>query len=311
MAAPARRSRRRYFGEGFLAAIVIGAVFLGAAIYISRRGSAAVPAQPPAPRSEAVETVSSTPPAPTLTASPVATFTVIPPWSQPANIPAGFDPAVAPTSDPIAHAVNAGEMIFTGPLSHAQQANLYRASLTYVRSNVADSKVEAKEINGVGYGDPNNICGPLAIAILRDGGVIAPEIVPHDFWLLNPPAPTDQRILARAFPVDLFVHTRVSTPLNKMDWTASPLEPGDFLFIWHGSWGNFDHMLVVNRVDAAMRAYAVTNYGTPDGFIIAETLLYDPKDPTAGIFHTWTQARDQILGSTGFGGYELWRLHTP
>jgi hypothetical protein len=26
-----------------------------------------------------------------------------------------------------------------------------------------------------------------------------------------------------------------------------------------------------------------------------------------GLFHIWTQERDQILGSTGFGGYELWR----
>jgi hypothetical protein len=44
--------------------------------------------------------------------------------------------------------------------------------------------------------------------------------------------------------------------------------------------------------------------------MIAETVLYDPNDPTQGIFHTWTQQRDAILGSTGFGGYELWRLRT-
>ena len=87
--------------------------------------------------------------------------------------------------------------------------------------------------------------------------------------------------------------------------------PGDFLFIWHGSWGNFDHMLVVNRVDSQQRAYAVTNYGTEQGYVIAETLLYDPNDPTAGIFHIWTRERDAILGSTGFGGFDLWRRRTP
>jgi hypothetical protein len=41
--------------------------------------------------------------------------------------------------------------------------------------------------------------------------------------------------------------------------------------------------------------------------MIAETMLYDPLDPTGGIFHAWTKDRDQILGSTGFGGFEIWR----
>jgi hypothetical protein len=70
-------------------------------------------------------------------------------------------------------------------------------------------------------------------------------------------------------------------------------------------------MLVVSRVDSDLRAYAVTNFGTPDGYVIAETLLYDPHDPNAGIFHTWTKEKDAVLGSTGFGGYELWRLISP
>jgi hypothetical protein len=104
---------------------------------------------------------------------------------------------------------------------------------------------------------------------------------------------------------------KLTTALNKVDWISSPLQPGDFVFIWHGSGGNFDHMLVVDRVDRDLRAYAVTNYGTPAGYIIAETLLYDPLDAKAGIFHTWTKERDAILGSTGFGGYEIWRAGTP
>ena len=112
------------------------------------------------------------------------------------------------------------------------------------------------------------------------------------------------------------LHREVLAPpdldaLNKIDWRATPLLPGDFLFIWHGSWGNFDHMLVVNRVDSNQRAYAVTNYGAADGYLISEALLYDPADPTLGLFHQWTRQRDQILGSTGFGGYELWRRRSP
>jgi hypothetical protein len=70
-------------------------------------------------------------------------------------------------------------------------------------------------------------------------------------------------------------------------------------------------MLVVNRVDKDLRAYAVTNYGTAEGYVIAEALLYDPADPNAGLFHTWTKERQAILGATGFGGYELWRLKQP
>jgi hypothetical protein len=203
--------------------------------------------------------------------------------------------------------LNAGDLVFSGPLPIVQQISLYRASLSYARLNAKDSTRVAKEINAVGYGDPTNICGPLAIAILRDAGVIASNVSPHDFWLLNPMTTADQRQLAGVFPPDRFSHTKVATALNKIDWQATPLEPGDFLFIWHGSGGNFDHMLVVSRVDREQRAYAVTNFGTANGYIIAETLLYDPRDPKAGIFHTWTKERDAILGSTGFGGYEIWR----
>ena len=163
----------------------------------------------------------------------------------------------------------------------------------------------------MGYGDPSNICGPLAIAILRDAGIISSDIAPHAFWLLNPLAATDAQLLERTFPREKYAHAIIPTALNKIDWRATPLLPGDFLFIWHGSWGNFDHMLVVNRVDSNQRAYAVTNYGAADGYLISEALLYDPADPTLGLFHQWTRQRDQILGSTGFGGYELWRRRSP
>jgi hypothetical protein len=87
--------------------------------------------------------------------------------------------------------------------------------------------------------------------------------------------------------------------------------PGDFVYIKAGTGGNFDHMLTVNRVDNKMRAYAVSNYKTEYGFVITEVLLYDPNDSQAGIFHTWTQRPNQSLGSTGFGGMEIWRVRSP
>jgi hypothetical protein len=137
--------------------------------------------------------------------------------------------------------------------------------------------------------------------------VVPAYIKPYDYWLLDPTKPPDKIQLQNAFPSTEFTHLRYTTPLNKMDWSAEALMPGDFVFIWHGSGGNFDHMLVVNRVDAGGRPFAVTNFGTEQGFLIAETMLYDPNDPEAGIFHTWTAEKNAILGSTGFGGFEVWR----
>jgi hypothetical protein len=243
-------------------------------------------------------------PSPTHTSTPTFTLNHSPAPLYISSLP-------SETPDAIQTILNDGGLVFSGPLSNAEQIALYKSSIKYVRSTAEDSRRVSKQINGVGYGDPSNICGPLAVAILRDAGLINPEIVPHDFWLLNPSASTDQRLLAEAFPADSYSYTRILTPLNKMNWQATPLLPGDFLFIRHGSGGNFDHMLVVSRVDSSLRTYAVTNYGTSQGYVIAETVLYDPNDPAAGIFHTWTKEREAILGATGFGGFDLWRRKTP
>ncbi len=247
----------------------------------------------------------------TRTATGAGRFTPIPQSAKAPNMPAGLDLEATPTLDAMAATISEGGLVFTGPLTHPKQVALYRAALGYATQSVEESLREAKAINGVGYGDPSNICGPLAIAILRDADIIAPLTVPHDFWLLDPRTPTDKAKLEATFPAGAFDHTKISTAINKVDWLTSPLEPGDFLFIWHGTGGNFDHMLVVSRVDREQRAYAVTNFGTTDGYVIAEAVLYDPHDPAAGLFHTWTKEQDAILGSTGFGGYEIWRARGP
>lgn len=164
------------------------------------------------------------------------------------------------------------------------------------------------ELNNVRYGNPSNTCGPLAIAIMKDAGLINAEINPHDFWLLNPNRDGDRALLNRTFPTNYYEDIRFKTPLNKFDWRSFPLAPGDFLYIYSGTGGNFDHMLVVNRIDSNLRTYAVTNINTSNGFIIVEVMLYDPNNPMQGIFHTWTETQYAILGSTGFGGFEIWRL---
>ena len=300
------RAYVRYLGFGLgigvaATAVVFGLILaFGGPSILTGDSAQAAPAGP-----SSLEQTLGAMPASTASATPVplptATVVVLP----------STTPFPTQTPDALLAAINTGKLVFSGPLSNDLQVRLYAASLGYAQTTVKDSIRVSKLINGVGYGDPSNICGPLAIAILRDSGVIPADTDPHAFWLLDPNTAQDQSKLEQVFPHSLYSHILISTPLNKVDWKAHPLEPGDFLFIWHGSGGNFDHMLAVSRVDKNDRAYAVTNFGTPDGYIIAETLLYDPNDPTEGIFRTWTQQRDAILGSTGFGGYELWRLRTP
>ncbi len=264
------------------------------------------------PTASLVPEHSSTPlPAFTATPSFTPTFTPVPTLIALQSPTPVASPSPTATLDAAQSMLNSGGLVFAGPLSNNQQIALYRSSLNYVQTTPEDSRRMARAINGVGYGDPTNICGPLAVAILRDAGLMTQDIVPHDFWLLNPLAATDAALLRDAFPAAAYEYSRTLTPINKIDWRASPLLPGDFLFIWHGSGGNFDHMLVVTRVDTQQRVYSVTNYGTNAGYMIGEVMLYDPGDPTLGIFHTWTQERDAILGSTGFGGFELWRRRSP
>lgn len=296
---PQRRMRStiKYLGIGLVIGVT-APILVGTAAFFALP-ALAPPTATPLPTATLTATPTAPPtftPSPTLTPPPTFTSSPVPPT-----------PTLTNTERMIAD----GTLHFAGPLTSVEQIRLYEASLKYIATTSVDSHRMSKEINGVGYGDPDNICGPLAAAILRDAGVLPAETVPHDFWLLDPLQVSGQQVLRGAFPSGQYDYTRTTTPINKMDWNAFPLVPGDFLFLWHGSWGNFDHMLVVTRVDKDLRTYAVTNYGTPDGFIIDEAMLYDPNDPSAGLFHTWTKERDAILGSTGFGGFELWRRRTP
>jgi hypothetical protein len=207
--------------------------------------------------------------------------------------------------------VQNGYLAQAGPLNVKQVIKIYETSLKYVRSNTEGSRLLGEQINGPGYGVPSDICGPLSIAILQESGLISPELDPHAFWLLNPDIWDDRRLLAKAFPPDRFEDKRYKVKLNKVDWHKNPLYPGDFVYIYAGTGGTFEHMLVVNRVDADGRAYAITNHLTSNGFIISEVLLYDPDDPNVGMFPVWTARPNAEMGSTGFDGYELRRLRSP
>jgi hypothetical protein len=221
-------------------------------------------------------------------------------------------PTPTPTfSDTLMGLLHVGYLSQVGPLGLKDQFRVYESSLKFVRTSAEEIWLIGEQINGPGYGSPTNICGPLSIAVLQEAGIVRPDLDPHAFWLLNPGVSRDRRLLSRTFPPSQFENIRFKVPLNKMDWRKTPLYPGDFIYIYAGPGGNFEHMLVVNRVDADRRAYAVTNYKTENGFIISEVLLYDPSDSYVGIFSVWTARLNEKNGSTGFAGFELWRLREP
>ena len=298
-------SNLKYLSLGLLIGFIITGLLFAGLVF-------ALPQDSPIATYLPFATDSPTPVPATLTPTITATYTTTPSPTASLTPSPTFTPT--PTNTPTVPElmIQDGKLLITGPLTREQQIKLYETSIRFIARTPKESKQIGEQINGVGYGSPTLICGPLSLAILQGADLIADEIVvPYDFWLLNPYIPKDRTLINRIFPNDKFEDTRFKTPLNKFDWAAYPLQPGDFIYIDRGTGGNFDHMLVVNRLDSQMRAYAVTNFGTPIGYIIDEVMLYDPNDPYAGIFHTWTEKQFAQLGSTGFGGFEIWRLRTP
>jgi hypothetical protein len=204
--------------------------------------------------------------------------------------------------------VASGEIAFAGPLTREQQLKLYEASLFFIAPTYKESKKMSELINNARFSDPNTTCGPLSIAILQKAGILTEDLVAHDFFLINPDLGKDRIIIKTVFPPQQYTDTRYKVRIDQFDWNANPLVPGDFVYIYSGTGGNFEHMLVVNRVDSQGRAYSVTNYDTEQGFVINEALLYDPADSNAGLFSRWTEKQFQKLGSTGYAGFEVWRL---
>ena len=244
-------------------------------------------------------------PLPTYTAVllPTSTFTPTP-TMLPSSTPI---PTITATLTSMELLIASGEINLKGPLTKEQHISLYEASLSFISPTSKESRQTSLLITEVPYSDASTICGPLTIAILQQAKLIPEELTPNDFFLLDPDLPKDRQLLSTALPKNSYDSIRNRTRLNQFNWSLDPLLPGDFVYIYAGSQGNFEHMLVVNRVDYRGRAYSVTNYNTVDGYVINEVLLYDPVDPTAGIFAQWAKRERQILGSTGFEGFEVWR----
>ena len=236
----------------------------------------------------------------TITASPTFTFT---PTALPTSTPT---PTATQTTTELM--IARGEIVLSGPLTKEQQIKLYEASLFFIAPTFEQSKQMSVLINRARFSDPSTTCGPLSIAILQKAGILSEELVAHDFFLVNPDLGKDRLTIKPVFPQEQYLNTRYKVRIDQFDWSANPLMPGDFVYIYSGTGGNFEHMLVVNRVDAQGRTYSVTNYNTEQGFVINEILLFDPADSNTGIFSTWTEKQFAKLGSTGFAGFEVWRL---
>ncbi len=300
------RTDFKYLGQGLVlgvsgAALLLGGFFFFTANWMEApQTNKSILSKTPESYNTLVLTTPSFTPTPTMIIHPTSTPLIT------HDVTASSTP-----KDMITELFNSGHIFLTGPLTKLQQVQLYITSLDFRRGNTNDARILGETFNGHGYGAPSDICGPLSIAILQSADLLDKSIKPHDFWLLNPDVTQNRKLLNSVFSPERYENHRFKFKLNSFNWRDYPLYPGDFIYIYSGTGGNFEHMLVVNRVDSQLRTYAVTNYNTPDGFIINEVLLYDPADPRAGIFKQWTTQHFNILGSTGFDGFELWRLHRP
>ena len=234
-------------------------------------------------------------PAP-ATQFPTATQTVMPSPLPEATPPLSAIPTPAIESDDI--------------LTEAQKQRLYQESLKYLASSEQEAIDIAQRLQYVqGDGHPSNMCGPLAIAILRDAGLVSKYVDLHDFWLLKPDKNTNA--IRTTFPSSKFSKYHFSEPIHQFDFREFPLKAGDFVYLYAGINGSFEHMLTVTRVDEAGRAYSVTNIHTNEGYLIYEAMLYDPRQPGVGLFFEWTDRKNVRLGMTGFGGFDVWRPSVP
>jgi len=191
------------------------------------------------------------------------------------------------------------------------QKTLERSPLARFQKYTAETQnaaiAVAQKLDFIGpespYEHPSNMCGPLAATVLNESGLLPENIHlnPSQFWLANP-----QR-LDKLLPEVNFEKIHIPESINNFDFRRFPLKPGDFLYLYGGS---FEHMLTVAWVDPGGRAYAISNYKTKSGsYIIGEFVLYDPENPEVGVFKDWSQKSRS--GTTGQSGFYLWRIKSP
>ena len=243
--------------------------------------------------------------APTAAPTPLPLTLTSPAAVTPSALPdptGTFPPAAAP-------AVTPSELpTYRGALSAAQRLALEDAARSFISPTPEKARTAAVALGYLGANaNPATMCGPLALAILQQAGVVDPSFPLVSFYYLNPRPGHDEGYLEQVFPSAHFEKIERVEPINGIDFSIDPLYPGDFLYLFAGDSGSFEHMLVVTRVDEEGRAYSVTNINTPYGVVIKEVMLYDPAQPGIGQFYDWTNWENRMLGRTGYGGFWLWR----
>ena len=199
-------------------------------------------------------------------------------------------------------------------LTKEQRERLYRASLEYVANTETEAIRVAQGLQFIGDGGhPATFCGPLSISILRDAGLVDRYTDLYNFWLLNPREEyTVENILEKTFPREDYLWYRTETSIREFDFSEFSLYSGDFLYLYAGPRGTFEHMLTVSRVDDEGRVYAITAETHQGSYLISELMLYDPNNPGVGYFYDITNPEySATLGMTGFGGFQLWRPTNP
>lgn len=214
----------------------------------------------------------------------------------------------------------------TATLSSEELAakRLYQASLQYLAETAEEAVVKVKEIGFLGGKNesPDNVCGPLTVAIMRDGGFLPEDVPVKNMWLLclredeeneNLPYCHGTDTLNRIyFPPEDYEYIRITESIATYDFVKNPLKAGDWLYLYVlkgvSNYNGFDHMLVVTRIDENGAAYSVTNINHGEGFVIQEELLYDPTRPGVGLFYDLSNDHlRKELGMTGTAGFMLVR----
>lgn len=187
------------------------------------------------------------------------------------------------------------------------------AAGAYAAGDTPSASRMAQQINWLGEGGmeaPNTMCGPLSWAIMNDVGAFPPGIGGWSkggiaFWLAKPL--TNGRPWS-LFPPGTHIVHHFSQPIGKFDFSAFPLYPGDFLYLYSKKDG-FDHMLVVTEVDAEGNVYTMTNLVKvypEEKTTIERVVLYNAYDPAVGILrNAW--AKDGRNGRTGHDGFDVFR----
>ena len=237
-------------------------------------------------------------------------------YLKPDNITLPPTTPLSSMSDPIQIPTNTAGSVIPTPqkstLTKAQAEKLRKVALAYTAVDEKSAIQVAKSMNYLGVnGFPSTMCGPLSIAILCDAGLLHRGVDLGDYFLLDPRPEKDSNLVDATFPPDKYTKYELLEPINSIDYNQFPLMAGDFIYLFAGKHGNYDHMITVDYVDNAGRAYAVTNLNTSKGYVIREVMLYDPQHPGEGQFFEWTDNDNRELGLTGFGGMWIWRLSKP